>query len=109
MKKKLLRNLGLKLLSVMIAVVLWFVVVMTNNPKDTKTFYDVPVKLVNVELLAKEGVEPKRVEGVRSSGWILLDYGDIVVHIFSKEDRLFYDLERIWRDGKNVGKEELES
>ena len=55
MKKKLLRNLGLKLLSVMIAVVLWFVVVMTNNPKDTKTFYDVPVKLVNVELLAKEG------------------------------------------------------
>ena len=42
MKKKLLRNLGLKLLSVMIAVVLWFVVVMTNNPKDTKTFYDVP-------------------------------------------------------------------
>ena len=40
MKKKLLRNLGLKLLSVMIAVVLWFVVVMPNNPKDTKTFYD---------------------------------------------------------------------
>lgn len=55
MKKKLLSNLGLKLLSVLIAVVLWFVVVMTNNPKDTKTFYDVPVKLVNVELLAKEG------------------------------------------------------
>lgn len=55
MKKKLLNNLGLKLLSVMMAVVLWFVVVMTNNPKDTKTFYDVPVKLVNVELLEKEG------------------------------------------------------
>ena len=60
------------------------------------------------EELSKEGVEPKRVEGVRSSGWILLDYGDLVVHIFSKEDRLFYDLERIWRDGKNISKEELE-
>lgn len=60
------------------------------------------------EELSKEGIEPKRVEGVRSSGWILLDYGDLVVHIFSKEDRLFYDLERIWRDGKNISKEELE-
>ena len=60
------------------------------------------------EELSKEGFEPKRVEGVRSSGWILLDYGDLVVHIFSKEDRLFYDLERIWRDGKNISKEDLE-
>lgn len=59
------------------------------------------------EELAKAGFEPKRVEGVRSSGWILLDYGDIVVHIFSKEDRLFYDLERIWRDGRDISKEEL--
>lgn len=59
------------------------------------------------EELAKAGFEPKRVEGVRSSGWILLDYGDIVVHIFSKEDRLFYDLERIWRDGRDISREEL--
>ena len=55
MKKKLLKNLGLKLLSVVIAVVVWFLVVMTNNPKDTRTFYDVPVRLVNVELLEAEG------------------------------------------------------
>ncbi|MDE7212525.1 MAG: ribosome silencing factor [Lachnospiraceae bacterium] len=57
--------------------------------------------------LAQNGFEPKRVEGVRSSGWVLMDYGDIVVHIFSKEDRLFYDLERIWRDGRDIGKEDL--
>lgn len=57
--------------------------------------------------LTKAGYEPKRVEGVRSSGWILLDYGDIVVHIFSKEDRLFYDLERIWRDGKHIDAAEV--
>ena len=60
------------------------------------------------EELGKAGYEPKRVEGVRSSGWILLDYGDVVIHIFSKEDRLFYDLERIWRDGKDVSPENLE-
>ena len=58
--------------------------------------------------LGKEGFEPKRIEGVRSASWILMDYGDVVVHVFSKEDRLFYNLERIWRDGKTVNKEQLE-
>lgn len=58
--------------------------------------------------LGKNGVEPKRIEGVRSASWILMDYGDVVVHVFSKEDRLFYNLERIWRDGKTVSKEQLE-
>ncbi len=54
------------------------------------------------EELGRAGFEPKRVEGLRDSGWVLMDYGDVVVHVFSKEDRLFYDLERIWRDGKVV-------
>ncbi len=57
--------------------------------------------------LSKNGYEPKRIEGVRSASWILMDYGDLVVHVFSKEDRLFYNLERIWRDGKLVSKEQL--
>lgn len=61
------------------------------------------------EVLGKEGFEPKRVEGIRSASWILMDYGDLIVHVFSKEDRLFYNLERIWRDGKTVSKEELEA
>lgn len=59
------------------------------------------------EMLSKTGFDVKRVEGNRSSNWVLMDYGDVVVHIFSKEDRLFYDLERIWRDGKNVSIDEL--
>lgn len=58
--------------------------------------------------LDRNGYEPLRVEGVKSASWILMDYGDVVVHIFSKEDRLFYDLERIWRDGKIITKEQLE-
>ncbi len=66
--------------------------------------------LVNsvVDKLGRSGYETKRIEGVRSASWILLDYGDVVVHVFSKEDRLFYNLERIWRDGKTVSKEQLE-
>lgn len=59
------------------------------------------------EELGKSKYYPKRIEGIKNSGWILMDYGDVVVHIFSKEDRLFYDLERIWRDGKEVNGTEL--
>ena len=44
----------------------------------------------------------KQVEGTGNSTWILMDYQDIIVHLFSKEDRQFYDLDRIWRDGKVV-------
>lgn len=59
------------------------------------------------EALYKAGITVKQVEGNNKSTWILMDYGDIIVHIFSREDRLFYDLERIWRDGKTVDPKEL--
>lgn len=52
--------------------------------------------------LGKEGILPKAIEGNKNATWMLLDYNDIVVHIFLKEDRVFYDLERIWRDGTEV-------
>lgn len=60
------------------------------------------------EKMNKKKYTIKRVEGNRSSSWILLDYGDIVVHVFDQEDRLFYDLERIWSDGKQILPESLE-
>lgn len=49
----------------------------------------------------------RQMEGYDSANWILMDYSDVIVHIFSKEDRLFYDLERIWRDGKQIEKNQL--
>lgn len=54
------------------------------------------------EAVYKAGMEAKQVEGNNNSTWILIDYNDIIVHLFSKEDRLFYDLERIWKDGKVI-------
>ena len=60
------------------------------------------------EMLGKEGFEPKQIEGYRFANWILMDYRDIIIHIFSEEDRLFYDLERIWRDGKTLSLEDLQ-
>ena len=59
------------------------------------------------EKLTMAGYNSKRIEGNKKSSWVLMDYGDVIVHVFSKEDRLFYDLERIWRDGKMIEKEEL--
>lgn len=54
------------------------------------------------ETLGKAGYPVKQIEGYNCANWILMDYGDIIVHIFDKENRLFYDLERIWRDGKVI-------
>lgn len=59
------------------------------------------------EKLTDAGHRTKQIEGNRSSSWILMDYGDIIVHLFSKEDRLFYNLERIWTDGKKIEVDEL--
>lgn len=54
------------------------------------------------ELLKKAGEMPLRREGYRDGTWVLLDYGCVAVHVFSEEAREFYDLERLWRDGKEV-------
>ena len=50
--------------------------------------------------LAEPDLKQKQIEGTRNSSWVLMDYGDMIVHVFDEENRLFYDLERIWRDGK---------
>ena len=80
----------------------YFIIANGSNAPHVESLVD------NVEEeLLKENIHAERIEGIKSSGWILMDYNDVVVHVFSKEDRLFYDLERIWRDGKEVNIEEL--
>ena len=52
--------------------------------------------------LGEAGVEPRGVEGVRTANWIVLDYDDIVVHVFYHDTRAEYQLERLWADGEQV-------
>ena len=52
--------------------------------------------------LDKNGVSVSHIEGYRSNSWILLDYIDVIVNVFSEEAREFYDLDRLWQDGKPV-------
>lgn len=57
---------------------------------------------VEYQIKEKCGVEPLRVQGAGGSNWVIIDYGDIVVHVFYKEQRDFYNLERLWRDGEDI-------
>jgi ribosome-associated protein len=52
--------------------------------------------------LSQAGVEPTRTEGYSSANWIILDYSDIIVHVFNQESRDYYQLERLWSDGEEV-------
>ena len=60
------------------------------------------------EVLGHAGYEPRQIEGYQNANWILMDYGDLVIHIFDEENRLFYDLERIWRDGQSLSITDLD-
>ncbi len=60
------------------------------------------------EVLGKAGYPEKQTEGYNTANWILMDFGDVIIHIFDRENRLLYDLERIWRDGRQVEISELE-
>ena len=80
----------------------YFIIASGNNRNQVQTMAD------NAEeVLGRAGFEPRQLEGYGTASWILMDYNDIIIHIFSEEDRLFYDLERIWSDGKQVDPEYL--
>lgn len=81
----------------------YFIITSGSNSNQVKALMD------NVdETLGRVGFEAKHVEGTQNSSWILMDYGDVIIHIFDEENRRFYDLERIWRDGKIVAPESLQ-
>lgn len=80
----------------------YFIIASGTNRNQVQALAD------NVEeTLYKAGYPVKQTEGYRTANWVLMDYGDIIVHVFDSENRLFYDLERIWRDGKEITAEEL--
>lgn len=54
------------------------------------------------EAFSKKGIEPKSIEGYRTGRWIVLDYVDVIVHVFHHEERQYYNLERIWNDAKKL-------
>ena len=75
----------------------YFIIANGTNESQVRALVD------NVEEeMGKAGFIVKQSEGYGTGKWVLLDFGDIIVHIFDKENRLFYDLERIWRDGKII-------
>lgn len=54
------------------------------------------------EKLQKQNVSPAKIDGYEEARWIVMDYSDVLVHIFKDEDRLFYNLERLWNNGQNA-------
>ena len=80
----------------------YFIIANGTNSSQVQALVD------NVEEeLHKAGYSLKQREGYSNGNWVLLDFGDLIVHIFDRENRLFYDLERIWRDGKEITFDEL--
>ena len=75
----------------------YFVIASGSNTNQIQAMVD------NVEEeMFKAVFDDPKVEGYNTASWILLDYNDVIVHVFSEDDRAFYNIERIWRDGNEV-------
>lgn len=101
--EKLAVNINVIDISNVTSIADYFIIAAGNNPHQVQALAD------NVtEALGRAGYEPRQIEGYQTARWILLDYRDVVIHIFHTEDRDFYDLERIWRDGKLIDNKEFD-
>jgi ribosome-associated protein len=80
----------------------YFLICSGNNPRQVQAIADEVD-----ESLSREGLEPNHREGFDQAEWVLLDYVDFVVHIFSRKSRGFYDLERLWKSAKQVDESHL--
>ena len=80
----------------------YFIIASGSYPNQVQALVD------NVEeQMYKAGYDDPRVDGYNTASWVLLDYKDVIVHVFSQDDRLVYYLERIWRDGKEIDVDSL--
>lgn len=80
--------------SSVLAITDWFVITSGRNDRQVRTIAEEVEGRLRVDL----GERPVRREGLDDARWILLDYGDVIVHVFLDETRRFYDLERLWAD-----------
>jgi ribosome-associated protein len=76
----------------------FFVIASGMNPRQVQAIADE----INEQLKKQLRRKPVRIEGYTGAEWVLLDYGDFIIHLFEKEARDFYDLERLWRDARRV-------
>ena len=76
----------------------YFVLASASNTSLTKALSDE----IEEKLSKEDKLEPKRIEGYQSASWILLDYYDVIVHIFYEETRNLYSLEKLWADGREI-------
>lgn len=77
-----------------LAIIECFVLVSAANARQVRTV----VEEVEERIHAFDGGKPRSVEGLSDASWVLMDYGDVVVHVFLTETRAFYDLDRLWSD-----------
>lgn len=75
-----------------------FVIASGSNPRQVRAI----AEEVEAQVGADGGPKPLRIEGLADRQWVLLDYGDLVVHVFLEETRAYYDLERLWADVPRV-------
>jgi ribosome-associated protein len=81
-----------------ISIIECFVLVSASNTRQVRTI----VEEVEQALRAVDGSRPIGVEGLDDAAWVLLDFGDVVVHVFLDETRAFYDLDRLWADAPRI-------
>jgi ribosome-associated protein len=81
-----------------LAITGWFVITSGANRRQVRAI----AESVEEQVVEAGGPKPLRVEGLDGGTWVLLDYGDMIVHVFDDETRAFYDLERLWRDVPSV-------
>ncbi len=75
-----------------------FVITSGSNTRQVRTICDE----IEAALKREGGVAPRNTEGLDDATWVLLDYGDLVVHVFLAETREYYDLERLWTDAPRI-------
>jgi len=85
-----------------ISIVDCFVIASASNPRQARTVVDE----IEAALREHDDSKPIGVEGLEDASWLLLDYGDIVVHVFVDETRAYYDLDRLWADATRIPFEE---